>query len=161
MLVLNCLDRENAVTIGGNTFTFAPRQLKNFYQEEIGKMIAGHRAHLGFVAAPDELEYLTVKPRDGKEIKPDEEHKTLLSGLRQQGIDAYVENLRRLIYNEQVSLKLDMERSGDKSDPRLSLKPKMIQNMEEVIQYQSKKEDAAQIQLDKVKELEKKLAATK
>lgn len=160
-LVLNCLDRENQVTIGGNTFTFAPKQVKMFYNNDISLAITMHRQHMGFSALPDDLEYLTLKTKTGElgEVAP--EHKDAYNEARQAGISSYVENLRRLIYNEQVSLKMDLEKSNNKMDPRLLLSPKMLTNMEEVLKYQSRKEDAAATQLEKVKELEKKLEALK
>ena len=160
-LVLNCLDRDNAVTIGGNTFSFAPKQVKMFYNDEVSTAITSHRQHMGFSALPGELEYLLLKKKDKSEPEVEPEHQEIYNAARQDGINAYVENLRRLIYNEQVSLKMDHDKVNNKMDTRLLLHPKMVKNMEEVIKYQARKEDAAAAQLDKVKELEKKLEATK
>lgn len=160
-LVLNCLDRENAVTIGGNTFTFAPKQVKMFYNDDISTAITSHRQHMGFSALPNDLEYLLLKKKDKSDAEVEPEHQEIYNTARQEGISAYVENLKRFIANEQVSLKMDLEKTNNKMDPRLLLHPKMIKNMEEVVKYQARKEDAAQLQLDKVKELEKKLDAVK
>lgn len=160
-LVMNCLERENQVTIGGNTFTFSPKQIKEIHNPDIASEIVVRRQHLGFTGLPEELAYLTHIRKGQPAPVADPEHEELIRNARQEGVNAYVNNLRRIIYNEQVSLKQDMERMNDKSDPRLMMKPQMVKNMEELVKYQTAKEDLSQQQVDKIKELEKKISAVK
>lgn len=71
-------------------------------------------------------------------------------------MEARVKFLQGLINNELISLKSDMERSGDRSDPVAHMSKPMIGHMEELAEYKKKlsdkkKEQVAQIH--KLKEL--------
>lgn len=152
-MILNALDRDNQVTVGGNTFTFKPRQIKHFYQTSIANLIAREKSEFGFVALPEEFEDL--------EYRNSPEAKQIIESKTKEGVENYCRRLRQLIYNEQVSLKRDIEVSGSKEDHRIHLTDGMVQNMEELAKYQSQKSDAEQRRLDKIKQLEKSIGDLK
>lgn len=160
MLIMNCLDDESYVTVGGNTFHFKPRQIKVFHNEDIGSMITRLKSEYGFVALPEELSYIAnLPPGRTFEDSVSEEHKDIIEVGRKAGIENYVKRLRTLVYNAQVSLDRDMKRADFKHDVRVEYSKGDIENIKELVKYQGKKEDETQSRIDLVKELEKKLSS--
>lgn len=153
-LVMNALDKENVVRVGGNTFTFKPNQIKEIYNEDIAGIMTRTKAEFGFVGLPQELTYI-VHLKDPKNIEP--EHISVISAAKKQGIDNYVQRLRGLVYNAQVSLKKDLEHKNYKQDVRTEWSEGDFENLEELVKYQSTKSDDSQKRIDRAKDLEKKL----
>lgn len=155
--IMNALDEAQTVTVGGNTFHFAPRQVKAFYNNDIASVITRIKGEFGFIELPAELEYIAhLKPEQQKNgVAP--EHKEILESKRKEGVEAYCRRLRGLIYNAQVSLRKDLEMANIKADPRTFASEGDVKNMEQLVKYQTSKNDETQVRVDKLKELEKKL----
>lgn len=154
---MNALDEDNKVVVGGNTFTFRPKQIKEIYQTDIAHIITRHKAEFGFVGLPDDLTYIAhVKPENFDKQVP-EEHKALIEEARKSGVEAYCRRLRQLVYNMQVSLKQDLEKANIKADPKVFASDGDLRNLEQLVKYQAKREDIEQKRIDKLKELEKHL----
>lgn len=158
---MNSLDQDVRVTVGGNTFDFSPLQIKYFYNEDIAQLIARNRGETGLIELPQELEYLghiKLKPSQKiEEILEDPSHLKILQEKREQGVNNYVTDLRRKVYNAQVSLARDIARANYKHDVKYEYSDGDLKNMENLAKYQNKKEDTTQSRFDRAKELEKKL----
>lgn len=157
-LVMNALDDENVVTVGGNTFTFKPRQIKEIYNPDIHHVITRIKSEDGFVGLPEELTYIVhLKPEQLDKMVSDE-HKTIIQDAIRTGVENHVKHLRGLVYNAQVSLGRDMAQKNFKHDPRSEYSAGDLKNLEKLIKYQSSKNDVDQKRVDKIKELEKQAA---
>lgn len=158
MLVLNCLDEDKSTTVGGNTFFFKAKQLKHFHNEDIAKIIVRNKAEDGFVELPNDLEYLAhIPPHKTFEEMASPEHLKIIEDARKKGIENYIAKLRKLVYNAQVSLPRDLARKDYKYDPRIEYSDGDLHNIQQLLKYQTSKEDASQAKIEKIKELEKKL----
>jgi hypothetical protein len=156
-LVMNALDEENKVVVGGNTFTFKPRQIKEIYQSDIAHIITRYKGEFGFVGLPDDLTYVVHLKPELLEKTISDEHKQIIEDARRAGVDAYVNRLRSLVYNAQVSLKRDLEQKNYKQDVRTEWTKGDVANLENLVKYQGRREDHEQKKFDKIKELEKQL----
>ncbi len=153
--VLNCLDRENVVQVGGNTFYFKARQIKHIYKEDIAAFITRDRREEGFMGLPDEFEGLChVKPEIfEKMITADQ--KSLLEKKRLEGVAAHINQLKQQVHNLKVSLQGDLDKSNTKMDARALATDGDIRAMEAIAKYSSTKDDYGQKRIDHIKELEK------
>jgi hypothetical protein len=146
-LIFNTTNEVQKTKALGNWFEFKPKQIKSM-SDNIGNFLATERAELGLVALPEELE--------DAEFRASAEGKAILEAKEQQGIDTYVKALRATIYNNQVSLRQDLEKSNLKIDPAALASEGELVAMRIVASYQAKKDDADQKRIDEVKELIKK-----
>lgn len=146
--IMNASAEEQTVKVRGNYFHFKPGQIKQF-DDSFAHFMVTERAYLGLVDLPRQFEDL--------EFKGTEEGKKILAEKAKQGIDARVKHLRSVIYNNEVSLRQDLEKKNIKVDPKVYASDGEIAAYEELIKYQSKDSDAAQKRVDRIKELEAKL----
>lgn len=144
MFLLNPTNEKQTVKALGNFFEFKPGQIKQI-QDDIGQFIALKKADTGIVAIPQQYEEL--------EWRDSPEGKQALAEAKQRGIDNYLGALRRLIYNNQVSLRMDLEKANIKADPAVFASEGELNAMRLVAQYQSKKADEDQKRVDEVKKL--------
>lgn len=158
-LIMNTLEDEQTVVVGGSHFHFKPKQIKHFYQQDIARTLLRNNQELGFVELPDDLEYLCHLP-PGKSVKETilPEHQAIIDERTTQGVDAYCRHLRALVYNAQVSLKQDLDKANIKSDVRTWYSKGDLKNMTQLLKYQSKHMDESQERVNQIKEIEKKLA---
>jgi hypothetical protein len=145
-LIFNATNETQTVKAMGNWFTFKAKQIK-LMQENIAGFLAMERADDGLVAIPDVFE--------DPEYKASPEGQELLAKYEQQGIDAHVAHLRRIIYNNQVSLRQDLEKADLKIDPATLATDGELQAMKLLAFYQKAKDDSAQKRADEVRELMK------
>jgi hypothetical protein len=134
----------------GNWFTLKPGQIKNF-NETIADFMSQERRYLGLVLLPEAFEDPTANyaaTPEGKEI---------LSKLKAQGVEARCNYLRQIVYNNQVSLRMDLEKANIKADPRAFASEGEVKAMEELVKYQQQDEDATQKKVEHIQALEKKL----
>lgn len=152
MLIYNATKEVQSVKALGNWFTFKPKQIK-MLQDDLGQFLAEERADHGLVAIPEKFEdaaYLAS-----------EEGKKELGEYEQRGIDAYVRSLRQVIYNNQVSLRQDLEMANLKVDPSSMATDGELRAMQLVAKYQKDEEDKDQKRADEVRELMKKVGTVK
>ena len=159
-VILNCLDKENTVQIGGNHFTFKPRQLKYFHDKNLAGAIDRLKREDGFISVPDSLEHLALMKEDQAAKVITDEDKAIIDERRKEGINTYCKRLRELVYNATVSVQKDIDRAGYKYDARIEANRSDLTRLEELAHYQAGNLDQDQKLVDKFKELEKKVAKT-
>ena len=148
MLILNPTAEKQLVQVLGNWFAFAPGQVKNL-RDEFGEFIRGQKQYTGLVEIPESLE--------DPEFKTSPEGKELLSEHAERGIKAYVDYHRKIIANNQVSMRQDLEKSNIKADPSVYASAGELESMRIVAKYQRSKNDDAQAKVDEVKKLLKEI----
>jgi hypothetical protein len=148
MLVMNATNEKISVKALGNWFEFKPKQVKNM-EQKIGHFLITERRENGLVALPDSFE--------DPEYKNSPEGKAELATIEQRGIEAFCDSLRKRIYNNQVSLRMDLERANIKADPSAFVTEGELEAMRLLAKYQTAKDDSAQKKQDEVKELMKKI----
>jgi hypothetical protein len=147
-LIMNASAEEQSVKVFGNYFSLKPGQIKNF-EDKIAHFMATDRTDRGLVSMPDEF----MDPNYAQT----EEGKAILAERKRVGIENRCNHLRRVIYNNEVSLRQDLERANIKADPKVFASAGEIAAYEELVKYQAKQEDEDQKKVDKISELQKKL----
>lgn len=149
---MNSLDEDQTIVVWGKHFTFKPRQIKAIHSDEVASFILRERKEFGFIEIPK-----LVTLEEGTVDKYDEspEGKALIEEKRKEGIEEYCRRLRRVVYNLQVSLKKDLAIKNIQMDPLTMATDEDVKHMELLVKYQAKKEDAAQVRIDRAKKLEK------
>lgn len=145
-LILNATNEEQTVKVFGNYFTLKPKQIKNF-QDNIASFMAKERAVNGLVQLPEAFEDM--------EYRTTEEGKSVLENAEEKGIDNYVGALRERIFNNQVSLRQDLEKANQKIDPAALASAGELEAMRIVAKYERAKSDREQQKIDEVKKLMK------
>ncbi len=146
--VMNASCETQETKVFGNYFTLTPGQIKNF-QDHIAFELTTSRAHQGFVTLPDEFEDPSFKNSDaGKQI---------IAQKKAEGVNARCRYLKEIVYNNQVSLRQDLEKANIKADPRVFASAGEIAAMEDLARYQDKSEDEAKAKVERIKDLEKKI----
>lgn len=149
-LVMNASAETANFKVYGNHFSMKPGQIKTF-QDHVARFIAitDTTRNLGLVTLPDDLEDL--------DYRQSEDGKRTLDEKRKEGIDNRVSCLRQIIYNNQVSLRQDLERANIKADPRVYASLGEVKAYEELAGYQIHKEDEDKKKVDRIKALEAKI----
>lgn len=146
-LVMNALDKEVVVCAQGNWFAFKPKQIKNIASDDLALFFTSNLAYEGLVRMPDAFE----EP----EHKATEEGKKELAEASAKGLTARIAFLQGIVSNELHSLKRDLSKNNDQSDPRAYMHPNMVKNMEELAGYKRKQSAAKEEKISKIAELEK------
>ena len=144
---MNALDKELSVCAQGNWFTFKPKQIKQIGSNDLALFFTSNLAHEGLVRISDAFEEL--------EYKGTEEGKKEMAEASARGLNSRVAFLERVTSNELISLRKDMEKTNDRSDPRAHMHPEMIKNLEELAGYKRKLSAAKEEKIGKIAELEK------
>lgn len=147
-LIMSSSIKDVSVQVQGNWFTFKPKQIKQMDENKVF-FLTSKCAYLGFIAVPDKFEDI--------EARSTPEGKAELAAIEAQGIKNRVEFLTYLKNNELRSLRSDLERKNDKSDPRAYMSAAMVDQLEELSKYTKKLETAKTEQLNRIKQLEKEL----
>lgn len=146
-LVMNALDKEIAVCAQGNWFTFKPKQIKNIASDDLALFFTSNLAYEGLVRVGDAFE----EP----DYKGTEAGKAELAEAASRGLSARIAFLQGVVGNELHSLKRDLAKNNDQSDPRSYMHPNMVKNMEELAGYKRKQSAAKEEKISKIAELEK------
>lgn len=144
MLVMNCTQEEQTFKALGNWFTFKPGQIKNM-QDNIALYIRSEKKMYGLAILPDAFE----EP----DYRDSEEGKAELDRVRQEGLRPYLTFHRDVIRNNQVSLRMDLEKANIKADPAIYASDGEIYSMELMAKYKKWEENQAQKKADHVKDL--------
>lgn len=134
----------------GSHFSMKSGQIKTF-QDHIARFIVTNEStrSLGLVGLPEELEDIDFRQSAAGLAAVEEKKK--------EGVNNRIAHLRQVIYNNQVSLRQDLEKSNLKADPRAFASEGEVKAFEELVKYQAKKEDEDQKRIDKIKALESRL----
>lgn len=144
-LVFNASAEDQHFVVFGNHFTMKAKQIKNF-EDRISNFIMTERRDFGLVTLPDEF--------SEPEFKTSEEGQRILSEKEKEGIDARVKHLRAVIYNNEVSLKQDLERANLKVDPKVYASSGEVAAYKELAKYRRAQDDRDQAKVDELKQLE-------
>ncbi len=145
-LVMNALEEEVSVKARGNYFTFKPNQIK-IMDDDLAQFLITERAEDGLVSLPETLE--------DPELRLTEEGKDIIRTAKRLGIANKVKKLKEIIYNNQVSLRQDLERANIKVDPAVYATDAEKKAMREYAKYQQAGKDEEGNAVKEVKELMK------
>lgn len=145
-LVLNASAEDQTVKIRGNYFNFKPGQIKVF-EDSFAHFMVTDRAYLGLVDLPEDF----ADPA----YKDTEPGKAKLLEKTTQGIASRTKFLREIIYNNEVSLRSDLEKSNIKVDPKVYASDGEVRAYQELLKYQRKEQDENQKRVELLKDLEK------
>lgn len=146
--VFNGTKEDVVVKLQGKYFSFKPEQIKQM-DEDKAQFISMERKESGLSVLPEAFEDL--------EFRQSEEGQKLLQEARERGIDNLINFHREVIKNNQVSLRKDLARAGEKVDPAVEVSAGELASMQLVAKYQKSKDDAAESRIQEVKELMKKV----
>jgi hypothetical protein len=144
--IMNATAEEQRVKAFGNYFTFKPKQIK-VIDDNLAAFLNAERKYQGMVSLSEKFE--DPQYRDSPEGKQE------ILTKEAEGLDAYISHLRALVYNNQVSLRQDLEKANLKVDPAALASEGELEAMKLLAKYQRNQEDARQKKVDMVKELMK------
>jgi hypothetical protein len=144
-LVFNASAEDQHIVVFGNHFTMKAKQIKNF-EDRISNFIMTERREFGLVTLPEEF----MEP----EFKNSPEGKAILEEKEREGIEARTKHLRAVIYNNEVSLKQDLERANIKVDPKVYASSGEVAAYRELAKYRKAQEDLDQAKVEELKKLE-------
>lgn len=147
-MIMNASVETVHTVVFGNHFTLKPGQMKNF-TDHVGKFMSIERRYLGLVGLPEQCE--------DPEFLASPEGKAVVEAARKQGIENRCRHLRELVYNNQVSLKNDLDKANIKADPRAFASDGEIAAMQELVKYQVAKDDTEAKRVEEIKKLEEKI----
>jgi hypothetical protein len=145
-LVLNASSREQCVQVHGSWFTFKPKQIKHL-DDNKAFFLTSNLAGNGFIGLGEEFE--------DAEYKASKEGKAKFAEIEAAGIENRVRFLSGLLHNETVSMKKDMAKNNDHTDPRLHMSKQMLAQLEELAEYKQKAVNEKKDMAARVAELEK------
>ncbi len=152
-LVYNTTEETQTIKIFGNYFTFKPGSQKNL-EEKIAHNITTDKKEFGLVRLPVQFE-------EDAGFKDTAEGQKIMAEKRQEGLANYINHLRFIVANNQLSLRRDLEMKNIKADPAVYASEGEINAMKLLVKYQKQAEDSAQNQVDLVKELTKQINEAK
>jgi len=148
MLMYNTTDVEQSIKAFGNWFNWKPGQIRNI-QDNFGQFIHTDKKEYGVVSLPEEFEDSTFKDT--------EQGQAILMEKRIEGRSNRVRHIQRIIHNETVSLRVDLEKAGQKINPDLLMTPEVAKLYDELAAYKKEKDDAQRELMNKVQNIRKKL----
>ena len=161
-LVINATEENVTVQIGGNYFTWKPGQEKRIMNEHIANFIATSKRGCGLAVLPD----LTSLDEDNGDIEVTEEQlesrKAAMQGVKAAAIEearkAYIDRLRGVIANNQISLARDLTQANFKHGPEHHMSEGEMDAMRLVAKYERKGKDASEERLQEIEKLKKSIA---
>lgn len=148
MFVHNPTAEKCSVTIFGNWFSMNPGQTKRL-RDEFCDHIQKQLGYTGLVVLSDKY--------DEPEYKESPEGKEEFEALCQNGIKCYVEYHKRIVANNQVSLRQDLDRANLKVDPIIYASEGERESLRIVAKYQKAASDAEHTKVDEMKKLLKEI----
>lgn len=157
-IVVNATQEEITIKIVGNYFKFGPGKSKVMNKDLATWIQTSEGAKgCGLAVLPDmHQEGEDIEELDEKEMKRrQEEHNALKEVACENALNDYIEKYRRVIYNNQVSLKQDLAKSNNPADPAAFITKGELEAMRLVAKYQKRAEDKTQENIDEVRKLMK------
>jgi hypothetical protein len=144
-IVMNATNEEVSIKVAGNWFSFKPGTKKNM-NESIARFIQIDRKDSGLCVLPLEFE-------EDADFEKSAEGKAILEQLKADTIRQYLDKYKAVIYNNQVSLRQDLEQKNLKIDPAVMATEGEINALKIVAKYKVLEKDADQVKLEEVKKL--------
>lgn len=146
MLLYNPTAVKQSLQALGKWFTFAPGEKKMIHNEEIAHFILTDKRSYGIVGLPDRF-------AEDAEYAQSEEGQAILEAKRQEGIQNRINYLNMLVHNEEVSLRQDLEKSGQRINPNLLSSNQYVQCLEELKEYKRAKDDGEKEKMARIARL--------
>lgn len=108
--LMNCTNEEQSVKAVGNYFTFKPGQIKPIVSDDIAHFIVVDKKEHGIVRLPQQFE-------DDADFKTTPEGKAILEKKKEEGMTHYLDHLRYIAKNLNISIRRDLEMANIKVDP--------------------------------------------
>ena len=147
-LVYNASNIDQNVKVFGKHFSIPSGKIKMF-QDEIGRFLVIERKDQGLVGLSDRFE--------DPDYKDTLEGRQELAKAKAEGVANRITHLKRLIYNETVSLQQDLDQANIKVNAKAFMSDSMVDVMRELTTYQKADEDALEQRLKEIEKLEAKL----
>jgi len=148
MLLYNTTDIDQSIKAFGNWFNWKPGQIRNV-QDHFGRFIHTDKKEYGVVELSEAFEDPTYKDT--------EEGKRILEEKRIEGRTNRVRFIQQILHNETVSLKIDLEKAGQKVNPDVFMTPQVAAMYDELLAYKREKDDAQRELMNKIQNARKKL----
>lgn len=158
-IVVNATQENISIKIAGNWFNWKPGQERVIHNKSIAHFIQMDRTDSGLAVLPDLV-------ADDEEVTPEqleERKKTFAETKAQlidQALDRYIKKHRDVIYNNQVSLRRDLEQANIKADPAVFASKGEMESMRLVAKYQKSSEDQEAAKIAEVNRLMKPVKGT-
>ena len=151
-IIANATKENISVKVAGNWFNWGPEKQRVIQNDGIAKFIQMELTDSGLYVIPTLVgEEEEVTPEELEARK--EAAKEQIELAKQNALDRYIAKHRQVIYNNQVSLRRDLEMASIKADPAAFASEGEINSMRLVAKYQKNAEDAEQAKIDEVKKL--------
>lgn len=157
-IVVNATQEEITIKIVGNYFKFGPGKSKTMGKDLATWIQTSEGAKgCGLAVCPDiyqeneELDDVTEADLKKRQAA----HEELKKEACENALLDYIDRYRRVIYNNQVSLKQDLAKSNNPADPAAFISKGELEAMRLVAKYQKRAEDKTQENIDEVKKLMK------
>lgn len=159
--VVNATQEEiNICLAGGNWFRFKPGQEKKM-NDDVARFIATERKDSGLAVLPDLPENEDGDVSEEEMAQRKAEHDAAKEAAIQAALDGYLAFHRSVVYNNQVSLRMDLEQANMKVDPAKLASKGEINSMRILAKYQRAHEDKAEEQAKEFNDLARKVGIQK
>lgn len=162
-IVVNATQEEIQIKIVGNYFKFGPGKAKTMNKDLAMWIQTSEGAKgCGLAVLPDIYEEgEEVYDVSSEELKTRQAaHDALRKEACENALHDYIEKYRRVIYNNQISLKQDLAKSNNPADPAAFASKGELEAMRLVAKYQKTAEDAEQNKINEVNKLMKNVKGT-
>ena len=157
-IVINATQEEIQIKIVGNYFKFGPGKAKTMNADIASWIQTNPGAKgCGLAVLPD----LYAEGEEIDDVSPaalkarEESQEELKKQACENALNEYIEKYRRVIYNNQVSLRQDLAQKNIQADPAAFASAGELEAMRLVAKYQKRAEDSEQEKIDEVKKLMK------
>lgn len=151
--VFNATNETQTIKAAGNWISFKPKQVKSIYSEHVAHFICTERADKGLISVSDAFE--------DPQYALSAEGKAELAEKETAGINNFIRSLEGRIYNNQVSLRQDLERANFKIDPAVLASEGELEAMRLLAKYRKVADESAQKRMDEVADLMKQVGDVK
>lgn len=151
-IVINATQEKVTLVLQGNYFTWEPGKEKIIRNPELAKFIQTNKNDYGLAVLPDvqgDDEMLSDEELAGRKAAYEEAKKVECEAA----LDRYIKRLRNVIYNNQVSLRRDLDQANMKADPAAYASEGELEAMRLVAKYQKRAEDVDANKIAEVKKL--------
>ncbi len=160
-IVVNATQEHITIKVGGHYFSFKPGGQKVINNPDVARFIQTDLTDSGLAVLPDLIseseEEVSVDELKARE----EQQESLRQELCDQALDRYIDKHRKIIENNQISLKRDLEQANIKADPASYVSKGELEAMRLVAKYQRRAEDMHQAKVNEVNDLLNKIKKDK
>ena len=150
--VVNVTEEPISVKVTGNWFSWKPHQERVIHNKSIANFIEMDCKDSGLAVLPELVADDEEITPEGLELRKLDMAETIAT-VKEQALERYVNKHRQVIYNNQVSLRRDLEQANIKADPASFASKGELDSMRLVAKYQKRSEDNEATKIAEVKKL--------